>query len=301
MKTTGGSWDPADWPTYFLASNMACLRAVADLTTHKLLAVNELRAASDLAEVDRFIASGSRVLIDSGVFSLAAEHGRKHDMPVTEAIALDPDQVDGFGELLESYLRVVRRFGARSWGYIEIDQGGRENKIKTRAKLEALGLAPIPVYHPFADGWDYFDHLAENYDRISMGNLVGADPATRKRLMATAWERRRKHPHVWIHMLGLTPNERSLAYPLPSCDSSTWLSGARWGQHNAMVANKRCWSTGDGLLYDLNEEGSTAARAWRLGAYDSEMMRRTMVSAAREAREVLGCDFTGGATSEGHL
>ena len=62
--------------------------------------------------------------------------------------------------------------------------------------LEQMGLRPIPVYHPFNDGWDYFDYLAERYDRICFGNVVQADRETRKRLVATAWERHRKYPHL---------------------------------------------------------------------------------------------------------
>ena len=61
---------------------------------------------------------------------------------------------------------------------VEVDQGGRENKIKTRARLEKMGLRPIPVYHPLNDGWDYFDYLAENYDRICMGNVVNAEASS---------------------------------------------------------------------------------------------------------------------------
>lgn len=59
------------------------------------------------------------------------------------------------------YVEIIRKFENDAWGCIEIDQGGRENKIKTRAMLEGMGLRPIPVYHPFLDGWDYFDYLTE--------------------------------------------------------------------------------------------------------------------------------------------
>ena len=61
-------------------------------------------------------------------------------------------------------------------------------------QAESLGLKPIPVYHPLLDGWDYFDELAAQYDRICFGNIVQAPAATRIRLLHTLWERHRRYP-----------------------------------------------------------------------------------------------------------
>lgn len=289
VKKTGGRWRPGDPPTYFLAANMNTLEAVRGVSSHKLIAVNEIRSDQSLFDVGQWIGKDkTSVLIDSGVYWLAISHAKKHSIGLTEAINLPPDQLDNFDWLFDNYVRVTKKYGRRAWGYVEIDQGGRDAKIKTRAKLESLGLAPIPVYHPFGDGWDYFDELAQTYDRICVGNLVQADPATRIRIMATIWQRRRPYPNLWVHMLGLTPNEKALAYPAPSCDSTTWLSGPRWGQHHAIVANRRCWTTGYDLIYDIDHGTTGAEDAWRLGAYEGEMVRRTMAAFALESREVLG-------------
>lgn len=128
-------------------------------------------------------------------------------------------------------MRLARTWGDRVWGTIELDQGGAANKRKTRARLEDLGLAPIPVYHPLADGWDYFDELAENYDRMCLGNIVQADAGLRLALLWTVEERRRAYPGLWIHLLGLTPSPWCHAFTVDSADSSTWLSPARWGDY----------------------------------------------------------------------
>jgi hypothetical protein len=170
----------------------------------------------------------SGLFIDSGVFALANGHAVEHEITMDEALSLAPTEIDGFDELYKRYCSIIETLGDLVWGYIEIDQGGRENKRKTRAKLEAQGFRPIPVYHPFNDGWEYFDELASDYDRICFGNIVQADQETRKRLLATAWERKRKYPHLWIHLLGLSPNERLNAYPIDCCDSSAWLMHVRW-------------------------------------------------------------------------
>lgn len=157
--------------------------------------------------------------------------------------------------------------------------------------LEGMGLRPIPVYHPLVDGWDYFDELAEQYDRICFANLVQANNYTRARLMATCYERRRKYPHLWIHLLGVTPNEWFNAIAPQSSDSSTWLAGLRWSQGNsAQSAMKRIGILGDRFRYRLGTEASSeygANKASRLCAYDAFMIEanwRQIESDHRSAR-----------------
>lgn len=296
IKRTAGRWDPADWPVYFIAANMGTLLHAAPMVQYLLIAVNELNAQEDLDGLDSLLAAGKSVFVDSGVFWLSTQHAKRHGITMDEALNLPPDQLDDFDALFDKYTKLIRRIGDRAWGYIEIDQGGRENKIKTRGRLEAMGLRPIPVYHPFNDGWDYFDHLAQTYDRICFGNVVQADPETRKRLLVTAWERRRRYPHLWIHVLGLTPSERASAYPINSCDSSTWLSPVRWGRHHARVANKVCWETSAtrGFMYDTQaapEDDAGHIKARRMCGYEAGLLQRTMRTMAAEARDVLGCDI----------
>ncbi len=198
------------------------------------------------------------------------------------------------GELFDKYVAIINEFGDQLWGYIEIDQGGRENKIKTRAKLEGLGLRPMPVYHPFNDGWDYFDYLAQRYDRICFGNVVMADAATRKRLCATAWERRRRYPRLWIHLLGMTPSETLTAFPINSCDSSTWVGGLRWDQQHTHIANKSI-ELGNGFTYVLaSKEPTTGNAGWdkavKLSGYNANMLSRTMLRIADDYERELGAN-----------
>ena len=240
LTHTAGKWNPKAWPIYFAASNMDTFKACWDLLTNVLIAVNEMKEVADNPAqrtlLDKLLDTKT-VLLDSGVYWLSTQHANKHDLSMDQALGMAPDKIDGFDKLFENYVTIARTFGDRSWGYIEIDQGGKDNKIKTRARLEKLGLRPIPVYHPINDGWDYFDYIAQRYDRMCIGNVVMADQATRKRLIATAWERRREYPNLWIHALGLTPSELTTAYPMNSCDSSTWIAGIRWGVQRSLIAN----------------------------------------------------------------
>ena len=275
MKKTGGKWNTKDRNLYFLAADPEMAKIAKLVHKHILIPINAINNKDDETNVTG-MAAAHNILIDSGVFELANSHAVEHNIPMNVALSLAPDDIDGFAGLYNRYTTTMKRIGSKVWGYIEMDQGGRENKIKTRARLEALGLRPIPVYHPFNDGWDYFDELAQNYDRICFGNVVQADPETRKRLLATAWERKRKYPDLWIHLLGLTPNPMLLAYPLDSCDSSQWLANVRWsGRIGTSTATKRFSTTADLVTYDLGadvdaENGADKAR--RLGAYDSHFL-----------------------------
>lgn len=223
-------FDPNAPFVYFIASGTNSLEQGQKSHNNLLIAVNEINSTEQEASVTRWLADGKNVFIDSGVFNLAMEHARRHHVSHDAGLSMAPDEIDGFAELYDKYIDLIRRVGDQTWGYIEIDQGGRENKIKTRTRLEAEGLTPIPVYHPLMDGWDYFDYLAERYDRICFGNLVAANRATRLRLVATAWQRMRRYPNLWVHLLGLTPNEWLNAFPPSSADSSSWLAAVRWGR-----------------------------------------------------------------------
>jgi hypothetical protein len=292
MKKTAGRWDPNDKSIYFVASNVSTLIQASNLCDHLLIAVNELANDEDLAAIERFAAQGKNVFIDSGVFNLANSHAKAHDITMDEALALAPDEIEGFSALFDRYCSLAGKFGDNLWGYIEIDQGGRENKIKTRKRLEDLGFAPIPVYHPFNDGWDYFDYLGENYDRICLGNIVQADRNTRKQLLATMWERRRKYPNLWIHVLGMTTNEWCHAYAPDSCDSSTWLSAVRWPAMAEMTALKPFTKLPANFRYRLEAEKTDPDgwnRAIQLCGYFAAMKTTTWRVMQNELR-AIGCE-----------
>lgn len=293
IKKTGGTWDRTHWPVYFVAADVGTLDSGFACSTHMLAAVNQLNSARDLSTVIKFMDAGRSVLIDSGVYELSTRHAEAHGLSMNEALALAPARVDGFNDLYSRYCTLMQQLGDRAWGYIEIDQGGMDNKIKTRARLEAAGLRPIPVYHPINDGWDYFDFLAKRYDRICFGNVVMADIGARKRLIATAWERRRKYPHLWIHALGMTPSETTTAFPINSCDSSTWISSVRWGQHRAMIANGTPSELGLPFVYDQKadpQSGRGHEKSRLMCAYDAAIVGRTMRQIANDQREALGAD-----------
>ncbi len=272
---------------YFLASSRATMPLAAPLHENLLIAINELSSSSDLLEFKAALTTNN-VFIDSGIFHLTMEHARRHAVSMDAALSLAPDEIDGFDDLLEKYVELIRTHGESSWGYIELDQGGRENKIRTRARLEKLGLRPIPVYHPLNDGWDYFDYLAQRYDRICFGNVVQANQETRLRLIATAWERHRQYPNLWIHLLGFTPNEWLNALPINSGDSSTWLYNIIWGDAKERSDGKVVGEIPNSMYLTGTVADSERGRdkATRFSAYTARMQERNWRNHWKGLREL---------------
>lgn len=293
LKRTGGVWDSKEKNVYFIASSPAYHAAndVANFYDHILCAVNEIKNADDEQWIIDAVNQGKKLFIDSGVFNLTNHHARAHNMTMDQVLGMAPDELDGFDALFDKYTRIVKEIGEKAWGYIEIDQGGMHNKIKTRDRLHGLGFNPIPVYHPLVDGWDYFDYLAQRYDRICFGNIVQADTETRKRILATAWERRRKYPDLWIHCLGLTANEFCLGFPLNSCDSSTWISTVRWMQ----MPTRACLKVWDSVeekvfRYDLDNAEKGYKKTVQMSAVSCRADLSNWRHYINEVESLLGVD-----------
>lgn len=225
--TSGGKFDPAERFLYFLAGSAS--QVYESGHPNALVACNEIKTGRDLETLDR-MCDERNVLLDSGIFNLAAKHAKRHNVDLVSGFAMAPEEIDGFEELFDRYATIAAHHADRLWGVVELDQGGLANKPRIRARIEEeVGITPMPVYHPLLDGWDYYDTIAADYDRIAVGNLVKASPPIRLRLVYTVAERAKAYPHLWTHLLGLYPNENTLAMPLRgSCDSSSWLTSLRW-------------------------------------------------------------------------
>jgi len=251
MKKTGGIWNANERSMYFFAGSDGTSRKIGSLKNNTR--INHLYAVNDFATVGkklnktgtewqlllRSLEGGRHTFLDSGIFNLTNVHMRKHGTTMDEALALAPEEIDNFDWLFDTYVEMCSELGDQLWGYNELDQGGRENKIRTRERIEKLGLTPIPVYHPLNDGWDYFDNLASNYDRMCFGNVVQAGPVVRLKLLLTAFERHMEYPDLFIHFLGLTPNELQMSLPFDSADSSTYTSIVRYPQAFRFAAGGR--------------------------------------------------------------
>lgn len=166
-RTTGGAFDPEDPYLFFTATGPEALARMDPQYPTVLCAVNETYSGAGRKALERLIDQGRRVMLDSGIFNLAMNHVRAHGTTHDEALQLPPEEIDGFDQLWEQYGELATTYGKDLWGIVELDQGGVANKPRTRKRIEdEIGITPIPVYHPLLDGWDYYDTLAQEYDRI---------------------------------------------------------------------------------------------------------------------------------------
>lgn len=288
-RTSGGRYDPEDWHVYFIATGATQLLRLFEppveprLGEYILCAVNELDSKAERAAFRQMIDHGARILLDSGIFNLANTHAKRHGLTHDDALGLAPDEIDGFDHLWDLYCSIVTEYKDDLWGVIELDQGGATNKRVTRARLESEipDFIPIPVYHPANDGWDYFDEVASQYDRICCGNVVQASVPERDRLTMTFWERAGRYPYLWVHLLGYTPTGMTSGVPPQgSCDSSSWLTSTRWLSADKLRAALHPWTrltTDDRFTYKRGEDWD-APKGYRegmlLNAYRSRMTHR---------------------------
>ena len=239
MKQTGGSrfnrGESRQDAKFFFASVFSHLRnlEVPDAMPNILLPVHSLvgLSESNQAVLDTILESEDHLLLlDSGAFTVAHDHSKRMKIPLDEAFATSPSEIIGFNELKADYLAFLEEHADRLWGYIELDMGSKQDKRDTRAEIESHGFVPIPVFHPLVDGWEYLIELLEEYDRISVGNIVGLSHQMRIKLlfhMYRIWKE--VNPDCWIHLLGMTPTTNAaLSLPFSSYDSSTWTTAFRW-------------------------------------------------------------------------
>lgn len=273
-QTGGGTYNPEEKYLYFYTTDPTTLAKISDLTANLLVPVDELDGNAALRSFNQLISTvhprtgKRRMFLDSGVFNLAVQHSNNHGITLNEARAMNPQKVDGYSALFDKYVELVRTYEETLWGYVEIDLGQTEDKRQIRRQLESMGLRPVPVYHPLSDGWDYFDELASQYDRICVGNMVQVRGYIRKRIIATIWQRKQAYPHLWVHLLGATPKEWMIAYPIESSDSALWLALVR-------LFNS---SRGHTCLKELREATMPRGYAYEIGNFNC-MVRGYRVSA----------------------
>lgn len=265
-----------DRPWYFFACTLNHARTIVPLHKHILIAVNELSEKKYASEIRELLDKGAILFLDSGIFNLSREHGRKHKTNPLESMQMAPEEIEGFDELFQKYCSILHEFKNELWGYVELDQGGMKNKVRIRAQLESMGFSPMPVYHPLFDTWEYFDELASKYPRLCCGNMTDFGDE-RIKMIATLWERVRSYPDLWVHILGYTIDELTLAYPFNSYDSSAWTSAFRWGlsSYNTRVMGDVIMDDNQELISGLkNPEQNKASILVSVEAfhYDEEIL-----------------------------
>ena len=159
--------------------------------------------------VDAMREDNVRVFLDSGAFSIADYCDyiqRNADIIRVEDGSVMASVLDGIGDPLQTY--------------------------RNQLEMEARGVRPLPCFH-FGEDERYLEHYIQNYDYITIGGMVGRPVPQLITWLDRIWN---KHmvdgsgrPRIKIHAFGITSIRIMESYPWYSCDSSSWVQTAAFG------------------------------------------------------------------------
>jgi hypothetical protein len=133
-------------------------------------------------------------------------------------------------DYIKQYAAFINRNRVEKYFELDIDKLiGYEKVLYYRARLEDMTGKPcIPVWHK-SRGLDEFIKMCEHYDYVSIGGIASREITQREykyfpHFINTA------HKHgAKIHGLGFTSVQGLRRFHFDSVDSTSWLSGARYG------------------------------------------------------------------------
>lgn len=274
-RTGGGAFDPLMQGLHFFATGLQWHLRVSP-AGHKsyLVAVNHISEGSNgERELEELLSIPNvRVFLDSGIFTLCADHARKHNLQLEEVFGFQPEQIEGYDKLKNRYLDLIVKYQDRLWGFVELDMGGTETKIRVRTELERRGIRPIPVFHPMHDSWQYYEQLITEYDRICVGNIVNASPKTRAMVLTeAAIRKKRTGSNCFIHILGSSANALITSLRFESCDSSSWNSRLRFPVLNTVNLEGNMAGLPGWFLYEQNGDAGIITQAGLTCAYQHHL------------------------------
>lgn len=131
----------------------------------------------------------------------------------------------------EQYLAMLKsdkRFLNRDIVHVvEFDIGNEDEMTERRKRFEKEGFNVVPVFHP-NDSKEYAEMLIRDYDYVGIGGIAVDGDKYRARDFQQYFKQMRKE-HTKVHGFGMTQQEPMRRMPFYSVDSTSWLSGARYG------------------------------------------------------------------------
>ena len=135
-----------------------------------------------------------------------------------------------FDDYLTTYIDFINKNDIKYFFELDVDSVvGIEEVERLRKRLETeTGKKCIPVWHK-SRGKQYFIDMCKEYDYIAIGGIVTREicPTDFKYFK---WFIDTAHAHnCQIHGLGFTNLQGMKIYNFDSVDSTSWLSGGRFG------------------------------------------------------------------------
>lgn len=154
-------------------------------------------------------------LLDSGAFTFMNQ-SKNH-------------KVD-WDEYIEEYAVFINKLDIELFFELDIDVlVGIEEVERLRAKLEKLtGKKCIPVWHA-SRGHDYWLKMIKEYDYVAIGGIVTKEIRPKQYPIFTQLIKEAHIENCKVHGLGFTNLKGLEKYRFDSVDSTSWLSGNRFG------------------------------------------------------------------------
>lgn len=127
---------------------------------------------------------------------------------------------------IDEYIDFIKKHKPSLYANLDVI-GNAEETFKNQKYMESKGLKPIPVFH-FNEDFKYLNEYAKKYDYIALGGV--AQLKVKSKI------------HSWLkkcfkiipsttktHGFAVTSPELLKIYPFYSVDSTSWLSGGKFG------------------------------------------------------------------------
>ena len=133
-------------------------------------------------------------------------------------------------EYIEEYAAFINKLDIELFFELDIDVlVGIEEVERLRAKLERLtGKKSIPVWH-VSRGHDYWLKMIKQYDYVSIGGIVTREIKPKHYPIFKQLIKEAHAENCKVHGLGFTNLKGLTKYKFDSVDSTSWLSGNRFG------------------------------------------------------------------------
>lgn len=215
-KLNHGTRDREDDMNIYLAGVGKSVLFHADrITTEKLNVLESYFYIRNKEWMFPLIKQFNNFLLDSGAFTFMNQ-AKNHKV--------------NWDQYIEEYAAFINKLDIELFFELDIDVlVGIEEVERLRAKLEKLtGKKSIPVWH-VSRGHDYWLKMIKEYDYVAIGGIVTKEIKPKHYPIFKQLIKEAHAENCKVHALGFTNLEGLTKYKFDSVDSTSWLSGNRFG------------------------------------------------------------------------
>jgi hypothetical protein len=129
---------------------------------------------------------------------------------------------------LKNYIEFIKKFGFENYASLDVI-GDPKKTLENTLEMRKEGLEPLYTFHKGSSIADLEAALKHDFKYIALGGLVG-NMSFAQEFLDKVWVfLLQNYPDIKVHGFGLTKIDMMKRYPWYSVDSSSWVSGRRFG------------------------------------------------------------------------